>query len=488
MKKNIYALVIFCFLIQLSKANNLVMGTPSVSGSNVTFTIQWDNSWNISSGPSNYDAVWIFLKRQTCNPSIQNPWMHAMLAVSGHSVTGSQLSVELPADNEGVFIKRSAPGIGNVTQATVTLALATPIGSDNIGLYGIEMVYVPQGPFYIGDGNYRSYQTFGDANGMPVQINSNLLSANSSGMPSNVYEGRSSLGSSVPLPNTYPFGYNSFYCMKYEITCGLYVSFLNTLTYNQQLHMQQDMNWNATPPTSAAGTSIMNSWGYNIKIKTPAISTTVLQPAVYACDANNNNTYDEDCDGLALPVSLNQSHWLSFMEWAGLRPMTEFEYEKACRGPIAPIAGEYAWGSTDLAQMQYTNSNWGCSTDIQTYFALGLCNCWTGRMYRVGSAATQITDRVHAGATYFGILDMTGSTYERCVGGWGYDYSSYTTANGDGNINIDGSCAMSVWNNMQYWNRGASAQNYQGSQVSNRNYANDGGYGQAQAGRGVRSN
>jgi len=484
MKKNIYSLVIFCFLIQVSKANNLIMGTPSVSGSNVTFTIQWDNSWYVSNGPSNWDAVWIFVKRQTCNQNAQNPWIHAMLASSGHSVTGTQLEVDLASDNEGVFIRRSSPGMGNINQATVTIALSSPIGSDNINLYGIEMVYIPQGSFYIGDGNFNNYETFGNSSGQPVQITGNTT------MSSSIYGGKDNLGSSGTLTNTYPYGYNSFYCMKYEITCGLYVSFLNTLTYNQQLHMQQDMNWNTTPPTSSAGTSFMNNWGYNIVIQTPGISTTVLQPAVYACDANNNGVYNEDCDGLAFPVSLRQEHWLAFMEWAALRPMTEFEYEKICRGPNTPVLGEYAWGTTDLYQMQYPNPNniYGCSIEVQPSFALGLCNCWTGRMYRIGSAATQQTDRVHAGSSYYGVLDMTGGTYERCVGGWNYDYSSYTTLNGDGNINGDGSCAMTIWNNMQYWNRGASAQNYQGSQVSNRNYGNDNGYGQAQAGRGVRSN
>ncbi|MFY7883914.1 MAG: hypothetical protein ACOVOV_03600, partial [Dolichospermum sp.] len=55
-------------------ANNLIMGTPSVSGSTVSFTIKWDNSWYVSTGPSNWDAVWVFVKRQACNQASQNPW------------------------------------------------------------------------------------------------------------------------------------------------------------------------------------------------------------------------------------------------------------------------------------------------------------------------------------------------------------------------------------------------------------------------------
>ena len=482
MKKiTLITLLFLAFSLQ-SNANNLIVGTPVISGSTVTFTIKWDNSWNVTTGPSNWDAVWLFVKRQSCVSGAISPWIHGQLAVTGQSVTGTQLQVDLASDNAGVFIRRSAPGIGNITQATVTLTLASVIGGDNIGVYGMEMVNVPQGDFYIGDGGYSSYQVFGDSTNQPVQI-TNATTSLTKAQYGNVQE----LGSSVTLPSTYPFGYNRFYSMKYEITCAQYVSFLNTLSYDQQLHKQQDMNWNTTPPTSPDGTAFMASWGYRIEIKSPGVSTTTLTPAVYACDANDNGVYDEDCDGLGLPVSLRQEHWLSYLEWAALRPMSEFEYEKACRGPIAPVRGEYAWGTTDIYQMQYTNANWGCSSDIQTVFALGLCNYQTGRMYRAGSAATANTDRVHAGATYYGIADMTGGTYERCVGGWNYDYSTFTTANGDGNINADGSCGNTIWNNMQYWNRGGSAQWGHAIQASNRNYGNDANYGQAQAGRGVRS-
>jgi formylglycine-generating enzyme required for sulfatase activity len=484
MKKIILAFFLTASFLSSIKANNLIMGTPTISGSAVSFTIKWDNSWNVTSGPSNWDAVWIFLKRQTCDPANQNPWKHAMLAGSGHSVTGSQLQVDLASDNEGVFVRRSGPGIGNITTATVTVTLATAIGADNIGLYGIEMVNIPQGSFYVGDG--VSNNSFGDSSNHPLLFTGKVLASFSGGMPSSVYGGSGNSGSSVPLPNTYPFGYNSFYCMKYEITTALYVSFLNTLTYLQQLHMQQDNSWNNTPPTSPSGTSFMGAFGYNIVIATPAVTTTQLSPAIYACDANRNGVFNEDCDGLALPVPLRQEHWLSFMEWAALRPMTEFEYEKACRGPLVPVPKEYSWGTTDWSN-DYNILNDQCSTEVPQNFRLGLSNMRTNVSRRAGCEATPNTDRVHAGATYFGVLNMTGSTTERCVGGWGYDYSTYTTANGDGNINSDGSCAMTVWNDMRFPNRGGSFVTDYGSPVSDRSYGDEVTYGNGNCGRGVRS-
>ena len=65
MKKNILIILIVLFASYTrTVANNLIMGTPSVSGNSVTFTIKWDNSWNVTTGPSNWDAVWVFVKRQ----------------------------------------------------------------------------------------------------------------------------------------------------------------------------------------------------------------------------------------------------------------------------------------------------------------------------------------------------------------------------------------------------------------------------------------
>ena len=491
MKNLVFLVALSMLFICDGFANNLVIGSPTINGSTVSFTIKWDNSWKVSTGPSNWDAVWVFVKRQNCDGAL-NPWVHADLSGSGHSVTNGVLQVDLASDNKGVFIRRQADGIGNISQATVTLTLTSAIGSDNIQIFGLEMVYVPQGSFYIGDGNKNNsnnpnYQMMGNAQWNPVQITSSLLSSHSAnGMPASVYGGGQALGSTVNLPSTYPFGYNAFYCMKYEITADIYISFLNSLTYNQQLRMQQDYDWNRTPPTSNSGTSFMENWGYKIVIDIPGVSTNMLKPAVYAANANNNGTYNEACDGLGLPVALNKRCYLAFMDWAALRPMTEFEYEKACRGPVTPVAGEMSWGTTDFTN-SYNISNRFCQNESNSNFYLGLSNAQTGVSYRAGIEATASTDRVHAGATYYGILNMTGSTFERCVGSWGYDYSVYTTQNGDGNIASDGQTDITIWSNMLYNMRGSSFQRADYVQMSRRDYSDDNSYGQGGGGRGVRS-
>ena len=152
MKKITLITLLFIAFSFQSYANNLIVGTPVISGNTLTFTVKWDNSWYVTTGPSNWDAVWIFVKRQTCLSGAESPWIHGQLAATGQSVDGSELQLDLASDNAGVFIRRSAAGIGNITQATVTLTLASAINGDNIGVYGMEMVNVPEGEFYIGDG------------------------------------------------------------------------------------------------------------------------------------------------------------------------------------------------------------------------------------------------------------------------------------------------------------------------------------------------
>lgn len=499
MRKFIF-LISFFLILNKGQANNLLIGEPIINGNTIQFTIQWDNSWRVSIGPSNWDAVWVFVKRQTCNQAAQNPWLHANLdaTASNHSIADPDMQVDLASDKKGVFIHRANDGVGNVAQTTVTLTLASAINSDNIQVIGIEMVYVPEGEFYIGDGNVTNNASsnwyMGDASSNPVLISSSLLATYSGGMPKSVYGGGpTAYGSTVSLPSTFPFGYNAFYCMKYEITVDLFIAFLNSLTYDQQLHMQETGNWNTNPPTSPRGTSFTSRYGYKILIDTPAITTNMLKPAVYGADANANSIYNEDCDGLGLAITLNKLCFLAFLDWAAIRPMSEFEYEKACRGPLPPVLNECPWGTTDLTKSYGTITNRYCSNETSSANALGLANVYasgSGTAYRVGIEATATSDRVHAGATYYGILNMAGGTFERCLGGWSYDYSSFTTLCGDGSLASDGQTDMSIWKSSTYVLRGSSYSEDFTYKMSRRAQADEvnnaltKGYG----GRGVRSN
>jgi formylglycine-generating enzyme required for sulfatase activity len=447
-KKWVKSLILFCSLLFLSsnplKANNLVIGTPTVVGNNIAVTISWDNSWSTTVTPANFDAVWVFVKRQACS---DNLWGHALVStVSGnHAVSGGVLQVDAVTDGMGVFVRRSSTGNGNIATATLTLALQTAAnGTDNFQVFGMEMVNIPQGDFFIGDnGGSGSGQ---NGWGFRSVLITNAIQTAGIGA-ANVYQ-PSSHGSTTGLPSTFPLGWNSFYSMKYEISQQQYASFLNSLTFTQQLART---NFN---PASAVGTyaiaSAANPSRNFIKIKTSGVSA--ITPAVYGCDLNNNGVFDEASDGQNIGCNwLAWSDLMAYLDWAALRPMTEFEFEKICRGAApAALNGEYAWNSVAITQaLSSSLNNAGQVSETSTASGNGLCayggSSTANGPLRCGFAAGVATNKAQAGGAWFGVMEMSGNVWEQCLGGYNGNYSAFTTACGDGALTAAGAANTAGW-------------------------------------------
>lgn len=448
MKSKIF-LTLSLFLIGSGSlfANNLIIGAPSLtSTTTIQFTIQWDNSWRVTSGPTNWDAVWLFVKYQDCSTNL---WKHVDLStvVSNHTVTGGQLEILTVADAKGVFVRLNAPGNGNVSSATVTLKFNTLVDAGfNYQVFGIEMVNVPQGDFYIGDGTRGSNQWgFSDVNPYPAKLITNNIQ-NVTGLGAAANYQFNSWGSTGALGTSFPLGWNSFYCMKYEISQEQYTAFLNTLTYDQQVAVT------ASNPNSAAGTLAIAGPTFSrngIRIKTSGVVNNV--PAVYGNDLNANGVFSEAADGQTLACNwLEWSDLSAYLDWAALRPMTEFEYEKVCRGPNTALPNEYAWSTTNL--LQATSGaliNAGAANETSTASGAGLCaygvNNTANGPLRCGFAATAATIRTQAGGAYYGAMDMSGNVMEQCVGGYNFNYSAFTNACGDGALSATGAANTAGW-------------------------------------------
>lgn len=417
-------------------ANNLVIGSPTLSGSNVTFTISWDNSWNTSVSPNNWDAVWVFVKRQSC---ATNLWTHALVSTSNvHTVGGGVLQVDPVTDGMGVFVRRAAVGFGNIATATVTLVMQTPIGGDNFQVHGIEMVAVPQGDFRIGDAGTNTFSNVLITSAIQA---SGLATAtfSPSGLASNV----------TPVPSTFPMGWNNFYAMKYEISQEQYAAFVNTLTYTQQ-------TFRIVPsPNAAVGTlALSTSASVNrngLRILTSG--TPINVPAVIGCDLSGNGVFNEVADGQNIACNyLSWADMIAYLDWAALRPMSEFEYEKLCRGSGQPVVGggEYAWGTqTILVALSTALTNAGQNSEASTVFGMGLTaynntTVSTNGPLRCGFAAGATT-RQQAGAGFYGSLDLSGNVYEQCFGGYQWNWSLFTNANGDGTLDSNGNANTTGW-------------------------------------------
>lgn len=449
-----FTVLLFTLLIAgYSYANNLQFGAITrLDDTHLQFTIQWDNSWKVTGGPGNWDAVWVFLKYQDCATNYL-PWQHVGLSTTSgdHTVTGGILQVDATADGKGVFIHRAAAGSGNIASATVTLKLTITDNSYNYQLNGIEMVYIPQGQFYVGDGNRgggAQYGFTGNSALAPLLIDNAVQTA---GLTAAQYLSTITWGSSTPLPSTYPMGYNAFYSMKYEISQEAYTAFLNTLTYDQQLVRFTNAPNSATGIFALAFLPNPQNCRNGIRIKTPGQVSNV--PAVVGCDLNLNGIFDETDDGQNIACNwLSWADLMAFLDWAALRPMTEFEYEKTCRGTATPIINEYAWASTTfLAANSGAIVYPGAANEVSITSGAGLCAYGAGTNsnrgpLRCGFAASATSTRTVAGATFYGVMDMSGNVAEQCIGGYnGYNYSTFTTTNGDGDLTVAGGANTLNW-------------------------------------------
>lgn len=439
-KKISFSLFLIGFMLGLtfqSNANNLSIGTPAVVGSNIEFTVSWDNSWFTTLGSNNYDAVWIFVKRQTCT---DNLWLHAPLSTNSaaHSVTGGLVQVDAVADGMGVYIRRNAVGAGAIPTATVTLALQTAANTiDNFQIHGIEMVFVPQGSFLIGNGSNCQFANITiDATAENSGLNATAFN-NVAGCVNQYF---------TSVPAAFPVGFNAFYSMKYEISQDQYAAFLNTLTYTQQVVRM------AVSPNSTIGTPVMGATNRNgLRIQTPGVVSNV--PAVVGCDLNANGVFGENADGQNVACGwLSWQDMIAYLDWAAMRPMTEFEYEKLCRGTEPYFPGtEYAWGTPSLIQATSAAlTNAGTPSEISTASGAGLCayglNTPTAGPLRSGFAAA-LTTRQQAGAGFYGNMDLSGNLAEQCIGGANNNTqaASFTTANGNGNLLSTGFADVAGW-------------------------------------------
>jgi formylglycine-generating enzyme required for sulfatase activity len=453
------------FANNISVSNISITGQNTAAGANnpanytfVKFDLSWENSWRNSSGTSNWDAAWVFVKYRVGG----GDWQHARLHGSGHQApAGSSIDVGLLTPGSafnfntnpgiGAFVYRSANGSDTFSPSNIQLRwnYGSNGVSDNavmeIKVFAIEMVYVPQGPFYLGDGG-NAYGGFYNPPGTstPYQIlseNTDIIVGNTSG--NLYYNVASPCGDQTgTIPASFPKGFNAIYGMKYEVTQAQYVDFLNTLTLAQQT------NRIGSSPNATAGTGALdasNTYRNGIDIQTSSVGTT---PAIFACNLNGNATYNEANDGQWLACNfLSWADLAAYLHWSGLRPMSELEFEKVCRGSSFPIPGEYAWGSTTITQSaNITNggaSNESCSTSnanaVYSYFGPV-----PGPM-RVGVFANSSSTREQAGAGFYGMMELSGNNWERCVTVGNAAGRSFAGSHGNGILSGSGYATFSDW-------------------------------------------
>ncbi|MDQ4140729.1 MAG: hypothetical protein M3142_09400 [Bacteroidota bacterium] len=461
--------LLLILLASFSYANNIQLQKVSLADTNRTtktvnikMNISWEHSWRDS---INWDAAWIIVKYKEPKDSIWK-WRHAQLSQAGNN-TGSATGVKIvvPNDRTGAFFYRSTIGSGNIGSENLKLvwnygaAGVTNIDSVEVRVFATEMVYVPDGSFCLGDGdgnNYKSSNSFQLKNAPgnyavitdkwgPLINTLDNYNGNSIDDQTLVNDGiRISGTSGIDINNdkvadypNFPTGYKGFYCMKYKVTQGQYTDFLNTISVNDTTESLVS-NYTVTSSPDFLKTvpkHMQAAWGglgdfiymfffpqdkrrHTITFDSLELKFTVSRP-----------------DRAYALMDLNKS--FSFSEWFALRPMSELEFEKACRGPLPPYSSQpyrtdHVWGADSAYPLPtYSNTTLTFSgvengteffsdydvskRDLDPYnTTIANGDGGTGP-YRVGIFATDTSTRISSGASYYGIMDLGKITHEIVV-------------------------------------------------------------------------
>jgi len=434
--------------------NNVTIGSrdPNAKTVVVTFNVSWQNSWR---NKINFDAAWLTVR---LNNSQVTPTDKILCQVTTTGLNpigtsagnGTNLQVYVPQDANGAFLQPADTGfIGNINSQNVQLT----VNYHNCGfsdtdqiyasVFGLEMVFVPQGSFYAGDYNTSTASlNSGSGDTAPWHITSEnpvpVTNATSGGYQyvSANNSGEYATGASFTIPAAFPKGYNAFYAMKYEINEGQWVEFVNSLPAASRLNRDLD------------DTNHKNSSSVQFRNTLSCFGTPLL------------------CSTQRPSRALSYLNWMdlaAFLDWDALRPMTELEFEKMSRGPLVPNAGEYIWGNQSITAAAAIS---GTSEDgTETITAPVDANANGNNMTLTGGDSSQGTGydqgplrggifagpnstRVNSGASYYGVMDLGGNLKERVVtigNAAGLAFSGLegngildTTPGFEGNANITG--------------------------------------------------
>lgn len=397
--------------IRISNLLWYLEGSSANRSSYCLFTLQWDNAWNTA---KNHDAAWVFLKFNRPGTTYRHAYLQkeGIKVVTDHSSTNAKYVTRVSDDQAGFFIYAGDRYRGNVMltlrvnldiQKTGTLGPSTGLSLQG---YGIEMVHIPAGPFFVGEPDSaaaRQFHSFylSDAEGkyaglFEMKNEEAEIPVGNGSLYYSVAEANYQGDRKGVLGKDFPKGVRGFYCMKYELNQGQYAEFLNSLSTGQN--------------TARANTG--GSLYYQLR------GSIRYNGTMYIAEFP-----DRPCNFISWDDAM------AYADWAALRPMTETEFTKAARGPQRPGPNSFPWGNSSKEKIQRLLNSSGNLNGINGLEEKDLRD----------------TRLEEFGASWYWVMDLAGSLWERVITVGDEKGRSFTGLHGDGQLSGYGFANVKNW-------------------------------------------
>ena len=460
-------LLAFCLLLSLTcnalsnnkyrSTNKAYVTANAISNNTIEGEIHYFDFWN---DDINHSALYVFFKNNALSVEIEKI-----------ELDGAFFTLEILDDRAGFYV---IPTKENINEQCIDFQISFRTELTNITSHCIEMVYIPKGKFSLGSAKSFEYRnTKNTSNGsLGAPLNA-FFQSGQNGTFNGAYEVGSEktieigdcegclnyLDAEIAGVNTYsgdrkgilplefPKGFNAFYQMRYELTENQYCDFLNSLDSKQAK--------NRINPDAIFQGGSRKDYGNFISLKGGIYITSRPNQACSFLSWN-------DC--------------LAYSDWAGMRIMTEFEFEKSSRGFEKPKFREYSWGGSEIENTYFLDKNLSKCLDnhycvdgnvhvnylgFSNYNEVCIennevsyvgCRVLSSEMNYRGPLETGIhakgkktINRVSTGGGYFGTLDLSGNLREPVVPIGSAGSRKYKGTIGDGKINEDGNTDNLDW-------------------------------------------
>lgn len=458
--------LIMLLCITVSANNVTIKGEVKVQAKDastalLTFPLSWENSWRTG---ENWDAIWIFAKYK--RKGVNEPWHHLYLKDGGEfrvrgadNIPAMEFLPQYTTDYwplrfdtlflgnavrnttgvtkkviPGVFMFRKKVGSGDINIPRVSLEWNFKEGDMNlyydvtledirqgkieVSVQAIEMIYVPVGPYCLGD-RTSPYSFVNQNVDQGIRIDSDeerILYAGGEVIDGTNYEQQ------YKIPGTYPMGYTGFYTMKYEVSQEQYVNFLNRLTLRDQKKRigRSFDNLEVGDYVFGEGGNVKDP-SYRNGIVLLEKYTAIDTPAVFGFNLSPVSPQNFPDDGKDVACNfLSPDDMLAYLDWIGLRPHSETEFEKSCRERNPQILSgddSWAWGLTLPNALQWPMDVANAGEDNEQVVNNKNVNGALPAPYpspvRVGAFATAATStKEQTGASCWGIMELSGNLAE----------------------------------------------------------------------------